>query len=430
MTRFGNLGLGSLIAICTLGGVGVVIAVNGQHMFSSGPLKDEHPRKTLRGGVHAHAEIANNCAACHASPSSAETMADRCLACHTDIRSDITANIKMHGLLDNAMQCMKCHTEHKGPHANLTSLEFFNHDHTAFKLTGKHAEVKTCGECHKDQLFRGTATTCTSCHAEPKVHLGKFGTDCAQCHTTQTWHASSVTLTKFDHNLTAFKLTGHHQQVACASCHKNNTYQGTPTSCVACHAEPAVPAVHRGHYGKQCTQCHTTTAFVGTTLYHPFPIDHHARGKRTNICANCHNDLTKLQQYTCYNCHEHARPRMVTRHARFNLTSAQLDACAKCHGNGRTTRRVAELAPPNRQLAALLSNDATACPEKTVGGCPHSDGGDPLAALFQSASRAEMPPNPAILAPSDSIGGLPAPTAPPRFDVLKLFRWNPPTSRQ
>src|SRR5437899_2660167 len=82
----------------------------------------------------------------------------------------------------------------------------------AVSLTGKQTAVD-CKACHTSGTFKGTPATCVGCHAEPKSHLGKFGTDCAKCHATATWRTVSFPATAgtgggsaFDHSRTAFPL--------------------------------------------------------------------------------------------------------------------------------------------------------------------------------------------------------------------------------
>ncbi len=58
----------------------------------------------------------------------------------------------------------------------------------------------------------------------------------------------------FDHNKTAFPLTGKHKTVACENCHKT-TLKDTPHQCIDCHKKDDV---HRGRRPK-CENCHVTT---------------------------------------------------------------------------------------------------------------------------------------------------------------------------
>jgi hypothetical protein len=151
------------------------------------------------------------------------------------------------------LQCRNCHTEHKGEYAAITDLSNFDHDCAAFALTGKHKSV-ACAQCHKDNKFKGTPTTCVSCHAEPTIHAGsKLGTDCAKCHTTTTW--TGGTLGDFKHS---FPIThgggGGKKPKACAMCHKPADQFKTYT-CYECHRQ------------KQQSLCHGTEQ--ASTLFRP-----------------------------------------------------------------------------------------------------------------------------------------------------------------
>jgi hypothetical protein len=401
MQQLGRLTLGKVAALLTVGTVVVLAFGSGGRMFSPGDLNAESRENIPLGGVSSHAEIGGNCSACHAPPWSSETMSDRCLVCHTEIRRQLESQDAMHGKLSGGANCRTCHTEHKGPHATLTSLadfdhecarfqltgkhrsldcqachennrfkgtpqscvschtepsvhkgkfgvacaqchsttswtgavftlktEDFNHDQTGFKLTGRHNTVD-CKSCHVGNVFKGTPKSCVSCHAEPVVHKGKFGTACAQCHSTSDWKGAVVAIkpSEFNHDLTGFKLTGKHQMVDCKSCHVGNVFKGTPQTCVGCHAEPAV---HKGKFGNACAQCHTTSTWGAAKFTHTFPLKH-GRGKGT--CATCHKDAPDYKAYTCYGCHEHQPAKMEKRHPK--LSATKLQECAKCHPTGR-----------------------------------------------------------------------------------------------
>jgi len=234
--------------------------------------------------------------------------------------------------------CAECHATTTWGSANLgsTTLTNFNHDLTGFKLTGKHLAVE-CKSCHVNNVFKGTKQDCVSCHAEPKVHLGRFGTACAQCHSTTTWAGAALAaggLKNFNHDLTGFKLTGKHSTADCKSCHVNNLFKATKQTCVSCHAEPAVPQVHKARYGTECAQCHTTTTFAGATFKHTFPLNH-GRKNRTIECTTCHKVPDEFKTYTCYGCHEHEPARIARKHSKI----ANFDNCVKCHPTGREHER-------------------------------------------------------------------------------------------
>jgi hypothetical protein len=328
MPRLGRLASGAVIALLTLGAVVVVLFTSGGSMFSPGALNARGHTGVTRGGVHSHADLGGNCAACHVPPWGGETMATRCLVCHTEVGDQFAAHHPLHGMLSEGTQCRSCHTEHNGAGGALTSLARFDHDLAAFKLTGKHQAVD-CQTCHAGNVFKGTPQTCASCHAEPQVHKGKFGTDCIQCHSTAAWGGVSLQAGKFNHDLAGFKLTGKHQAVDCKGCHANNVFKGTPQTCASCHAEPQV---HKGKFGTDCAGCHSTTKWEGAAFKHTFPLNHGNR-RRTIDCATCHTTPDNFTMYTCYGCHEHEKARMERRHAGRRI--ANLDQCARCHATGR-----------------------------------------------------------------------------------------------
>ncbi len=261
----------------------------------------------LAGG---HAPLA--CASCHTGAGTiAELQAtpQDCFSCHQ--KDDA------HGG-QFGQDCGACHTPADWKQAT------FDHAKTAFPLVGAHVQV-ACAQCHVNNVFKGTPTQCVACHAKDDAHNGQFGQDCGACHTADSWQQAT-----FDHSKTAFPLTGAHVQVACAQCHVNNTFQGTPTQCSACHDDPAY---HAGLFGTDCASCHTTAAWSPAQFNqsHPFPIDHGTRAA-ANTCQTCHPDT--LQTYTCYGgCHVHQEAEIVARHAREGINN--VDNCARCHAGGR-----------------------------------------------------------------------------------------------
>lgn len=462
MQRLGQIGLGKISVLATILCVLGTLAVFGQSMFSSGPLSEQNPRKIARGGVSSHAEI-RSCSACHAPAWSSDTMATRCMTCHDNIRDQLSNGKAMHGLLTNGDDCRSCHTEHKGSAGKLTSFALFDHECTAFKLVGRHRQVE-CAACHHDQPFQGTPQTCAACHAEPMTHQGKFGNDCATCHSPQTWHTpftsdlftsskfdhantgfplsgkhaaldckschksgpgnafkglsqscvschaepvvhkgkfgtdckschgsldwksinfkkDTFTSIKFDHDTTGFKLTGKHASADCKSCHTGNTFKGTPTSCVSCHAEPMNHKPHPKSFGQSCAECHATTSWKGATLVklHAFPMNHRS-GKRgmaggNHACIVCHKDTITTNfvatppvktlsyaTYTCYGCHAHTPEREAQRHQnRKGVTQLNLPKCATCHKTGRGHERRANDVPFDREFAFLCPESSDPC---------------------------------------------------------------------
>jgi hypothetical protein len=153
-------------------------------------------------------------------------------------------------------------------------------------------------------------------------------TTCAVCHNTSSWTAAS-----FDHNKTAFPLTGAHKTVACATCHVNNNYTTLPTNCIGCHQTDynntnAPPHVSSG-FPTTCENCHSTTDWTGASFNHnttKFPLT----GAHITVpCAQCHvkNNYTTLP-LDCYSCHT----KDFTGTTNPNHVSAGFPTnCALCH---------------------------------------------------------------------------------------------------
>ncbi len=458
-----------IAAIVTAVVIVAALYSNGGLLFSSGEL-NAHTGETL-GGVSSHAGTEGECSACHTAPWSTETMADRCVTCHTGVAVEINSGSGLHGILaqpsalqgtntfirarggnvrmqlaleSQALSCRECHPEHRGAEAALIEVDLvdFPHDdlgfslrahpqksdntsftcsdchqgeydepydvstcvtchfsmdavftkshslvysldclnchdgletlasdfdhslllfplkgsHTqaacqdcheaattfadfkltsqncfdchkdddahqgalgencaachseeaweqthvdhsqfAFPLTGAH-QVVDCEACHQNEIFKGTPQDCASCHLKDEPHAGRFGTDCAACHTTAAWEPAS-----FDHNLSVFKLTGAHVTAACESCHVNNVFQGTPQECIACHRSDDK---HNGQFGANCAACHTTDTWAGAAFDHNLAAFKLTGAHVAVTCEQCHvNGVFKGTPQDCVTCH-------------------------------------------------------------------------------------------------------------------------------
>lgn len=291
--------------------VGAAFASGGQ-MFSSGPLNDEHGR--MIGGVDSHSQI-TDCNTCHSAPWDRATMADRCLACHTNIAAEMLNVAQLHGsIVQKApnIACRDCHHEHRGKFASLTELgeNTFPHETLGFFLT-RHVQMPSgaaigCADCHGDNVTTFAADSCQTCHSSLNIafaqaHLLSFGSDCLAC------HDGADRFSNFNHNAYPFKLKdGHAGDIPCTRCHLDARsiadLQATPQNCYFCHQ---ADDPHSGQYGTQCETCHNPSSWENATFDHnlaAFKLEgEHAEA----ACDQCHiNNVYKGTPQDCYSCHQ------------------------------------------------------------------------------------------------------------------------------
>jgi nitrate/TMAO reductase-like tetraheme cytochrome c subunit len=248
-----------------------------------------------------------------------------CNSCHKDFHQ---------GTLGN--NCSNCHnTEKFRPAAG------FNHDKAAFKLTGSHKNVE-CIKCHpaeerkgeKFQKFKGVIfNNCSSCHKD--VHLGKFGTDCQSCHSTNSFH--QINQSAFDHNKTNFPLIGKHNSVKCNDCHKENlSSKPKHEKCTDCHSD-----YHKGEFVengliKDCSNCHNESGY-SPSLY---TVEKHnttkfqLSGSHLAVpCAGCHFKTNvwhfKTIGLECIDCHNNVHGEEIS--SKF----MGKNNCSGCHNSER-----------------------------------------------------------------------------------------------
>lgn len=246
----------------------------------------------------------------------------RCGTCHEDIH---------HGSLGT--ECARCHTQDqwKNPGG-------FQHDKTAFPLTGAHARVR-CDGCHKPSPALGNQVQyknfvfqefCKSCHADK--HGGAFTADCKTCHTTQNWKTAHSEST-FDHGRTKFPLVGLHRAVECQKCHVNSNFRAPVAHerCLDCHKDQ-----HNGQLlartGGECAACHSESGWKNIR----FDAVAHAQtryplaGRHTTVaCEKCHSGRGTAMNFhpasaSCQNCH-------ADRHAGQFAGAPWGNQCEQCH---------------------------------------------------------------------------------------------------
>lgn len=243
------------------------------------------------------AHRSQSCKSCHADGYAA-TPTD-CYSCHaTDFQSADDPNHEQGGFPHD---CTTCHT------TNAWEPSTFDHNQTAFPLTGAHIS-QNCMSCHADG-YAGTPTDCYSCHqddfvgtTDPDHVQNNFSQNCTDCHNTTAWEPST-----FDHNQTAFPLTGAHTSQTCISCHSGG-YAGTPNDCYSCHQSDYEGTSDPNHiqngFSQTCTDCHNTTAWEPANFDHA-QTSFLLTGEHTSLtCVSCHASGYSGTPTDCYACHQ------------------------------------------------------------------------------------------------------------------------------
>ncbi|MDL1948751.1 hypothetical protein FBQ97_02920, partial [Acidobacteria bacterium ACD] len=189
--------------------------------------------------------------------------------------------------------------------------------------------------CHRNNVYRGTPRDCVGCHqadynqaVNPNHLAAGFPTACETCHraTDTSWKGAT-----FDH--ATFALVGVHATQACASCHRNNVYRGTPRDCVGCHQADYNQAANPNHlaagFPTACETCHraTDTSWRGATFDHSlWPL----LGAHTaQTCSRCHSGgVYAGTSPECVSCH---RPAYDASRNPNHVAAGFPTTCQVCH---------------------------------------------------------------------------------------------------
>lgn len=282
-------------------------------------------------GVHAVAD----CDACHRTQDRQEFSGTsvECEDCHRNDLALVTD--PDHSALAFSTDCQQCHRAAFGSWGQTT----YNHP-GSFPLLGAHAAAE-CSACHS-KSFVGTPTDCYSCHADEYLatsdpdHLqAGFSHDCNECHSFNGWTPAT-----FDHNQTAFPLTGRHVTAACVSCHETS-YAGTATNCYACHQTDydgtTDPSHASANFPVTCEDCHSTSGWSPASWDHDaqyFPIYSGAHNGRWSDCTECHTVPGDFLAFDCTACHAHNQTDMDAHHSSVLDYQYLSSACYECHPRG------------------------------------------------------------------------------------------------
>jgi hypothetical protein len=210
--------------------------------------------------------------------------------------------------------CTTCHQDtHKGqfaakPHSNRCedcheaggwkpeTFTLAAHNQTRFALKGAHVAV-ACSGCHipkgGDTPFHPAAARCEDCHRSPHGKLTKELL-CDSCHSATSWKERG----RFDHNRTAFALSGRHAAVDCLACHKPTAektertivFRGAAKDCAGCHADVHAGQFVAGEGENECARCHTTLTWRPTEFDHSRHSTFRLDGAHDRVpCQMCHS---------------------------------------------------------------------------------------------------------------------------------------------
>ncbi len=213
------------------------------------------------------------------------------------------ADTNPHGKL--AFDCETCHTT--GSWQQLKSPLPFSHDKTGFPLKGAHRQAN-CNGCHRNLVFSQVSVACADCHQD--VHAGRLGTDCQSCHMLDSWSNRKDQIAT--HADRGFPLTGVHAISDCAACHTTETYddfKAVAITCRGCHEQAYLTADNPDHklagFAGDCEQCHHAAAgsWQRTTYQHTsvFPL---TNGHQKAECVACHATQFAATSGDCYSCHQ------------------------------------------------------------------------------------------------------------------------------
>jgi hypothetical protein len=280
----------------------------------------------------------NTCSDCHTNASNYTQFS--CIDCHEHNQADMNDEHNgIGGYAWNSPACFACH-----PTGDASAG--FNHNTTAFPLTGAHVNT-TCENCHTNG-YAGTSTVCSDCHTpaynqttNPNHQSTGIPNTCATCHTTNPgWQPAT-----FPTHNSYYPLNGAHAAISnnCATCHNGN-YNTTPNTCVGCHLSDYNQTNNPPHASAQfpttCQECHTENVWTPSTFNHDgqyFPIYSGKHNGEWNVCADCHINASNYVVFSCIDCHEHNQPDMDDEHDDVSGYQYNSNACFQCHPDGNAS---------------------------------------------------------------------------------------------
>ncbi len=197
-------------------------------------------------------------------------------------------------------------------------------DHSAYPLTGRHAEAE-CTACHGEGQYADTPAECESCHELPpdRFYPDHFAGACEDCHGVDDWtvhefdhedivecrscHLDDVSSDHYVRRDEALQLVARMPQEVplreygriavplypgnCKGCHPNVADWQDVTfdhdgfsNCRTCHLEDDTP---ESHYPGQCSTCHIIDNWEEVEYDHESVLE----------CVSCHLTDSPLNHY-------------------------------------------------------------------------------------------------------------------------------------
>lgn len=242
-----------LVIALVLGGASAVLLLQRVPEIRDVAFWERHASPGLLSA--AHADLEDRCSSCHTPLRGVEPSS--CIVCH----ANETALLQRQATAFHASvgACPECHREHLGRQPAPMAM-----DHGALAAIGLRALGRGEPGSEERELYHRivraspavsgafgsrltpleSALDCRTCHASKDRHWGFFGTDCAQCHSTEQW-----TIAEFRHPPPS--------SLDCAQCHQ------APPSHFMEHFHMISMRVAGQEHAEvaQCYLCHQTTAW-------------------------------------------------------------------------------------------------------------------------------------------------------------------------
>ena len=211
-----------------------------------------------------HAYLANRCASCHET--TVGVTVAKCTGCHAN--AERLLGRQPTAFHASIRECATCHVEHQN-----TSIRPIAMDHVEVAKIGVRtlalASQTDAGSASTlkslqtwlriripgqfDESSAREALNCAGCHATKDRHLGLFGKDCAQCHSTTQW-----TIAEFLHPSS--------RSTDCAQCHQapGSHYMmhfDMISKKIAGQEDERVAECCGAAKVTQCYRCHQTTSW-------------------------------------------------------------------------------------------------------------------------------------------------------------------------